>query len=150
MKIRGSNFLSKIKCYYLDKKLNIFKNSKIIEIASGNGNLSKFLNNKCNSKIIEIDINNIFKNSTIESILNINFRFYGRVILYGNIPYNITSKVMKTIKNYKNIFEFYVMIQIDFLSKINIYFKKIIKIKCFRNIDFIPKPRVNSVFVKII
>ncbi len=103
----GQNFL-------IDKNIlkiitdvgKISKNDKVIEVGPGNGNLTQYLINKNPKylKIIEKDneliklLSNKFKDQ-IEifhnDILKVNEDFYeDGVIIYGNLPYNISTKIL--------------------------------------------------------
>ncbi|WDI79368.1 hypothetical protein ONB79_00720 [Candidatus Vidania fulgoroideae] len=150
MNIKGQNFLKKNFCSLISKKICIHKKNKIIELASGYGNFTKFLKKKVNSRILEFEIDNLFKNNKInENIININFRIYGRILIFGNIPYNITTKIIKKILLYRNIKDIYIMLQIDFIKKIYFFYKKIFSYKKMKNTCFIPSPKIESCFVKI-
>ena len=112
----GQNFL-------IDKNIlkiitdvgKISKDDKVIEVGPGNGNLTQYLINKNPKylKIIEKDnelikiLSDKFKDQ-IEifhnDILKINEDFYeDGVIIYGNLPYNISTKILANWCLSKNI-----------------------------------------------
>tara|TARA_Y100000591_G_scaffold328906_1_gene356395 strand:+ start:284 stop:1066 length:783 start_codon:yes stop_codon:yes gene_type:complete len=112
----GQNFL-------IDKNIlkiitdvgKISKDDKVIEVGPGNGNLTQYLINKNpkSLKIIEKDnelikiLSDKFKDQ-IEifhnDILKINEDFYeDGVIIYGNLPYNISTKILANWCLSKNI-----------------------------------------------
>ena len=112
----GQNFL-------IDKNIlkiiadvgKISKDDKVIEVGPGNGNLTQYLINKNPKflKIIEKDnelikiLSDKFKDQ-IEifhnDILKVNEDFYeDGVIIYGNLPYNISTKILANWCLSKNI-----------------------------------------------
>ncbi|MGX7589115.1 rRNA adenine N-6-methyltransferase family protein [Candidatus Vidania fulgoroideorum] len=149
MNIKGKNFLNKRACKLLNKKIVINKRNKILEIASGYGNLTNILKKKIVSKIIEFEIDNMNVISLNENVVNINYRIYGRILIFGNIPYNITTEIIKNIKRFCNIRYVYLMLQNEYLKKINFFFKKIISYKKICKKFFIPSPKVESNFIKV-
>lgn len=170
----GQNFLinkkiiKKIIYFIKPKKKDIF-----LEIGCGKGILTKKLY-KYNKNITAIDIDeNLIKickkkKTKIKfiniDILKFNFNIYKKKIrIIGNIPYYISHKIIyKLIKNYKIIYDIYILLQKELANNLllnnknyskttiilNILFKikKILKIK---NYNFIPKPKVESVLIKL-
>ena len=170
----GQNFL-------IDKNIlkiitdvgKISKNDKVIEVGPGNGNLTQYLINKNPKylKIIEKDkeliklLSNKFKDQ-IEifhnDILKVNEDFYeDGVIIYGNLPYNISTKILanwclsKKIKFKKLILMFQKEVadriiaqpnsskygRISIISSWKMNVKKIQEINPF---SFYPAPKVKS------
>ncbi len=158
------------------KTINPKKNQFFIEIGSGKGELTQeFIKYTNNITSIEIDLDLIkilkkkIKNNI--KIFNINilnfnlFKYFNlkkkKFRIFGNIPYNISSKILiKLIKSYKIIKDIHIMVQTEFANNLilnkkknsknsiftNIFFdvKKIFDVK---NINFYPKPKVNSSFL---
>ena len=86
---------------------NINKNSKIIEIGPGEGNLTEFIIKKKPSKVIVIEKDKNLANLLIEKFNNqiiiinddiLNFKLNNYLkdefILFGNLPYNISTKIL--------------------------------------------------------
>ena len=112
----GQNFL-------IDKNIlkiitdvgKISKDDKVIEVGPGNGNLTQYLINKNPKylKIIEKDnelikiLSDKFKDQIEifhDDILKVNENFYeDGVIIYGNLPYNISTKILANWCLSKNI-----------------------------------------------
>ncbi|MGX7576562.1 rRNA adenine N-6-methyltransferase family protein [Candidatus Vidania fulgoroideorum] len=150
MKIKGQVFLKNKNCYKLSFIL-LKKNSKILELASGYLNFTRFLRNKTSSKIVSIDVDNKFICELNENIINLNFRILGRVILIGNIPYNISTKIIYLIKKYNTVFiKKYIMLQSEFLNKKITHSKNIFIINKFFKFDFVKKIKVNSFFLEFL
>jgi 16S rRNA (adenine1518-N6/adenine1519-N6)-dimethyltransferase len=96
------------------------ENKNILEIGPGTGNLTKYILNKKPKKFTVIEKDNnlvsylkeLFKenlNIINEDILNIdeNLLFKERVIVFGNLPYNISTEILsKWIINLKKDFWF--------------------------------------------
>ncbi len=176
----GQNFL-------IDKNIlkkitdigKITENDKIIEVGPGNGNLTEYLINKNPKylKIIEKDnelikvLSNKFKDR-IEifhnDILKVREDFYDDgVIIYGNLPYNISTKILanwclsKNIKFKKLILMFQKEVADRIIAEVNTKeysritilanwkydIKKILDInpECF-----IPKPKIKSTLLEFI
>lgn len=150
----------------------------VVEIGPGQGAITKSLFNKCsNFKAIEIDNRAIAKLKeripkieVINSdVLNVNFKELFRakekkIRIIGNIPYNITTDLINNlIENRKTISDAYFMLQFEAAKRLtaNIgekdYNALTILTRCFTNYkilfkvspnSFLPKPNVNSAFVK--
>ena len=157
----------------------ISKNDKVIEVGPGNGNLTQYLINKNPKylKIIEKDnelikiLSDKFKDQIEifhDDILKVNENFYeDGVIIYGNLPYNISTKILanwclsKNIKFKKLILMFQKEVADRIIANINTKeysritilanwkfdIKKIIDInpECF-----FPKPKVKSSVLEFI
>ena len=104
----GQNFL-------LDKNIiksivkigNIDKNSKVLEIGPGKGNLTEFILKEKPKKLIVIEKDNNLTNLLYDKfgnqitllnqdILNykLNFSSKEKLIVFGNLPYNISTKIL--------------------------------------------------------
>jgi len=174
----GQNFL-------IDKNIlkkitdigKISENDKIIEVGPGNGNLTEYLINKNPKylKIIEKDnelikvLSNKFKDQ-IEifhnDILKVREDFYDDgVIIYGNLPYNISTKILanwclsKNIKFKKLILMFQKEVADRIVAEVNTkeYSRITIlanwkyEIKKILDINpecFIPKPKIKSTLLE--
>ncbi len=116
----GQNFLIDENILNLICSLgNIDTEDNVIEIGPGTGNLTKLINLKKPKKLIivekdkklsELLSNKFTKNITVinKDFLNLDNSFfnYSNLILFGNLPYNISSQILvKLIKifyrNYK-------------------------------------------------
>ncbi len=173
----GQNFLinkkiiKKIIKYIKPKSKQIF-----LEIGCGHGELTKEIIKYTNNIITtEIDYNlykKIKKKIKKIKILNINFLnfnfkkyFKKKIRIFGNIPYYITYKILiKLIKNFNLIKDIHIMLQKEFAynlikkkgnkkySKITVLINIFFKIKILIHIKkkyFFPKPKINSIFIKL-
>ena len=172
----GQNFLIDNKI--LDKIVNCveIENKNILEIGPGTGNLTKFILDKKpkNFTVIEKDnslisnLKELFKenlNIINDDVLNINesLLFKERVIVFGNLPYNISTEILiKWIINLKKDFWFenlVLMFQKEVADRIIANYnnskygrltvlanwKLIIKKICdIKPSSFSPKPKVDS------
>jgi 16S rRNA (adenine1518-N6/adenine1519-N6)-dimethyltransferase len=150
----------------------------VVEIGPGQGAITKSLFTKCsNFKAIEIDERAIAKLkeklpeiSVINSdVLKVDFEELfpssnKKIRIIGNIPYNITTDLIHNlIENRKKISDAYFMLQYEAAKRLtaNIgekdYNALTILTRCFTNYkilfkvspnSFLPKPNVNSAFVK--
>ena len=176
----GQNFL--IDKNILKKITDVVKisgNDKVIEVGPGNGNLTEYLikKNPKHLKIIEKDdelikiLSNKFKDQIEifhKDILKVSGDFYDDdVIIFGNLPYNISTKILanwclsKNIKFKKLILMFQKEVadriiaevntkeysRITILSNWKFNIKKILDV----NPDcFIPKPKIKSTLLEFI
>ena len=172
----GQNFLiDKNILRLIANSTRIEKNDEILEIGPGTGNLTEFLVKKKPKKIylIEKDENlvNLLKNKFSESLNIINediLKFSknsflnNKSIIFGNLPYNISSQILAKFIINKNKFKFKKLIFMfqkeladRILAKVNssnygrfsilanwkFNIEKIIDIKPN---SFLPKPKVSS------
>ena len=176
----GQNFL-------IDKNIlkkitdvgKITESDKVIEVGPGNGNLTEYLikENPKHLKIIEKDdelikiLSNKFKDQIEifhKDILKVSGDFYDDdVIIFGNLPYNISTKILanwclsKNIKFKKLILMFQKEVADRIIAKVNtkeysritilsnwkFNIKKILDV----NPDcFIPKPKIKSTLLEFI
>ena len=171
----GQNFLVNIKD--IKKIVDLEKDKQILEIGPGLGSLTFFLekNNK-KTVAIEIDSNlysylseNKTKENTIiinEDILKINLskllekEFEDEVIVFSNLPYYITSKIIKTLIFQRKVSKMYLMMQkevgvkiikenkktyLNFLIDLN--FEKKVLFHIGKN-SFFPVPNVDSILLE--
>ena len=172
----GQNFLIDEKV--LDQIVNCveIKNKYILEIGPGTGNLTKYILNKKPKQftVIEKDhklVNNLKEqfrenlNIINNDVLNVNENelFKEKVIVFGNLPYNISTEILsKWIINLKNDFWFESLVlmfqkevadriianynnsnygRLSVLANWKLITKKICDIK---PISFAPKPKIDS------
>lgn len=169
----GQNFLKSN--YYLKKitqALEINKNDIIVEIGGGNGELTKYLTQAKKLIVYEIDkklaknLENKFKDFKNIEIINSNFLKSNLEILnneyklVGNIPYSITGLIFKKILKKENIPKIFVFtIQKELGKKLLTpnnflfyWFKiwgEVKKIDIIKNKFFFPKPKIDSMIIKI-
>lgn len=173
----GQNFLANIE---VAKKIiltiNIKKTDTIIEIGPGKGALTKYI--KCNNLyLVEIDRTLIedlkkyikFKYIFNEDILKFNINKINnknKIRIIGNIPYKISTKIIfHLIKFKEKINDIHLTIQKELFERINAtpnsknygklsiliqYHFKIEKIFDISKNCFIPQPKINSTFIKLI
>ena len=117
----GQNFLNNEKILDLIiEKGNINKDDIILEIGPGTGNLTKKIINKKPHKLIVIEKDNNLsenlykkfnKNIKIinEDILNCidKFKFDRPVKVFGNLPYNISTKILASFIKIDNLSKFF-------------------------------------------
>ena len=174
----GQNFLiSDLIIDQIIKYLSIEESQNIIEIGPGRGAISFHIFNKTKNYFgIEKDqdmlkylcpkINE--KNLIFDDILKINFSslFEEKFKLIGNIPYNISSKILeKIVDNREEFISVYLMIQKEVADRIvaqeggKAYGRLSIFIQIFFEVEilfeippecFSPKPKVVSSFIKLV
>jgi 16S rRNA (adenine1518-N6/adenine1519-N6)-dimethyltransferase len=172
----GQNFL--LDRNILEKITNIIEieDKTILEVGPGTGNLTSFILKKNPKKMVVIEKDNYlaenlhetFKNQLTvinDDILkvNINSMFKDKVIVFGNLPYNISTEILsKWITNTKNNFWFSHLIlmfqkevadriiakfntsdygRLSIISNWKLNIKKICDIKPE---SFSPRPKINS------
>ena len=172
----GQNFLIDRKI--LDKIVNVapIKNKIVLEIGPGTGNLTSFILKKKPKKLVVIEkdkdlvlkLTNIFNDqiSVInDDVLNVNenLLFNKNVVVFGNLPYNISTEILsKWIINSNNNFWFdhlVLMFQKEVADRIIAEFNTsyygrlsilanwkldIKKICDIRPESFSPRPKINS------
>ncbi len=153
------------------------KDKDILEIGPGKGSLTKFIieKNPKNLYLVEKDddlsilLKNKYKKfSNVhvlnEDILDTNISKFRKVNIIGNLPYNISSKlILYLFKNSKHIDEMVLMIQKEMANKFDYKKNKLNKYKFFNKLYckyeqcfdvppsvFFPKPKVNSTVTKFV
>lgn len=176
----GQNFIIKkgiIK--NIIKIINIKKYDNIVEIGSGIGLITQKVLDITKNKIYSIEIDN----ELIKMLVN-KFYFYSNYIFFkkdilksdlskiknirviGNLPYNISVKILlKLIKYKKNIKDMHLMFQKEVARRLSAkkgekswcsisviiqYFCKVFKVLELSSDNFIPKPKVISTMIKLI
>ncbi|AGI27149.1 Ribosomal RNA small subunit methyltransferase A [Candidatus Portiera aleyrodidarum] len=176
----GQNFIIKkgiIK--NIIKIINIKTYEHILEIGSGIGLITQKLLDITKNKIYSIEIDN----DLIKMLFN-KFYFYSNYIflkkdilksdlskikklrVIGNLPYNISVKILlKLIKYKKNIKDMHLMFQKEVAMRLSAkkgekswgsltviiqYFCKVFKLFDLSSENFIPKPKVISTMIKLI
>ena len=172
----GQNFL--IDHEILNQIVNSveIENKNVLEIGPGTGNLTKYILNKKPKNFIVIEKDNDLINNLMDKfkeklniihndVLNINESslFKGKVIVFGNLPYNISTEILsKWIINLKNDFWFESLVlmfqkevadriianynnsnygRLSILANWKLNIKKICDIKPN---SFLPKPKIDS------
>ena len=157
----------------------ITKDDKILEIGPGTGNLTEYIinsNPKCIT-VVEKDVelikilNGKFKNKIKiinDDVLKLNENFYNdRYIIYGNLPYNISTKILsnwclsKNIKFKKLILMFQKEVAERIIAKVNTKNYSRISILANWKFDikkifdvspecFFPKPKIKSTLLEFV
>ena len=157
----------------------ITKDDKILEIGPGTGNLTECIinsNPKCIT-VVEKDVelikilNGKFKNKIKiinDDVLKLNENFYNdRYIIYGNLPYNISTKILsnwclsKNIKFKKLILMFQKEVAERIIAKVNTKNYSRISILANWKFDikkifdvspecFFPKPKIKSTLLEFV
>ena len=151
-------------------------NKTVLEIGPGTGNLTNFILNKKPNKVFVIEKDDVLAeelkikfpnklNIINDDVLNVNesFLFNEKVIVFGNLPYNISTEILsKWISNLKDNFWFEALIlmfqkevadriianfnssnygRLSILANWKLNIKKITDIKPN---SFYPKPKIDS------
>ena len=103
----GQNFLNDQNILKKIIDSTTIKNKIIMEVGPGTGNLTSLILSKCPKKVIGIEkddnlieiLSSKFKEKLVlinEDILKINEKkmFKEKVIVFGNLPYNISTKIL--------------------------------------------------------
>ncbi len=176
----GQNFLTDRNILKKIVKIgNITKEDKVLEIGPGTGNLTEYIikSNPKNIIVVEKDnelvkiLENKFKKDIKiinEDVLKLTDNFYNeKFIIYGNLPYNISTKILsnwclsKKIKFQKLILMFQKEVADRIIAKVNTrYYSRItilanwkFDIKKIFDISpacFTPKPKITSTLLEFI
>ncbi len=178
----GQNFLINKKILKKIIALKDFKNQEVVEIGPGKGYLTEFIIKKKPSKLILIEkdreLKNILsdlikdKSMKIELIINdalkisIDKLSKKKIILIGNLPYNIATTLILNWVKYINSFKsIVVMVQKEVASRLSAkkktkhYGRTSVLIQVVADVkikfdvepeNFFPKPKVNSSVIEII
>jgi len=173
----GQNFLvNEYTINTISEIINLSERDLVLEVGPGQGALTKNIIGKTKHYIgIEKDkklcefLEKKYKNIKIknEDILktDLNKIYKDKYKIIGNIPYNISSKILlKCIENKRNILNIYFMMQKEFVDRIisecnsKSYGRLTVLIQLFfrcekfidiRPSDFSPQPKVYSSFLKL-
>ncbi len=178
----GQNFLTNRKILKKISSLKDFKNQEIVEVGPGKGYLTEFIIKKKPSKLTLIEkdqtlkkiLSNFIKNkdTEINLIINdalkisINKLSKKKIILIGNLPYNIATTLiinwLKYINSFKSII---VMVQKEVALRLSAeektkhYGRTSVLIQVVADVkvkfdvapeNFFPKPKVHSSVIEII
>ena len=178
----GQNFLINKEISRKISFLKDFKNQEIVEVGPGKGHLTEFIIKRRPSKLILIEkdktlntiLSNLIKNKGIEIKLiigdalkiSINKLSKKKIILIGNLPYNIATTLilnwLKYINSFKSII---VMVQKEVASRlsaeektrhygrISVLIQVLAEVKVKFDVapeNFFPKPKVHSSIIEII
>jgi len=169
----SQNFItSKKHIHEILSRTNINKQDTVIEIGSGRGHFTRELVKICDF-ITAVEIDPKFVSMTQKSINRsenvqvvhaniLNYRFPKEnqpYKIYGNIPYNISTKIIKKIV-FESAAEFcFLIVEEGFAKRLTDYQRALglfifpeVDIKVLRRIPrdyFHPKPKVDSVFIQL-
>ena len=178
----GQNFLINKTILRKISSLKDFKNQEVIEVGPGKGYLTEFLIKKKPSKLtliekdreLETVLTNLIKNKSIKIKLiiedalkiSINKLSKDKVVLIGNLPYNIATTLilnwLKYIHSFKSIV---VMVQKEVASRLSakektkhygrtsVLAQVVADVKIKFDVapeNFFPKPKVHSSVIEII
>ena len=178
----GQNFLINKKILQKISSLKDFKNQEIVEIGPGKGYLTEFIIKKKPSKLILIEkdktlnaiLSNLIKNkdTAIKLIIGdalkiaMNKLSKKKIILIGNLPYNIATTLilnwLKYINSFKSII---VMVQKEvalrlsaeektkYYGRISVLIQVVADVRIKFDVapeNFFPKPKVYSSIIEII
>ena len=178
----GQNFLINKTILKKISSLKDFKNQEVVEVGPGKGYLTEFLIKKKPSKLILIEkdrqletvLANLIKNKSIKIKLiiedalkiSINKLSKDKVVLIGNLPYNIATTLILNWLRYIHSFEsIVVMVQKEVASRLSAkektkhYGRTSVLVQVVADVkikfdvapeNFFPKPKVHSSVIEII
>ena len=178
----GQNFLINKTILKKISSLKDFKNQEVVEVGPGKGYLTEFLIKKKPSKLILIEkdrqletvLTNLIKNKSIKIKLiiedalkiPINKLSKNKIVLIGNLPYNIATTLILNWLRYIYSFEsIVVMVQKEVASRLSAkektkhYGRTSVLVQVVADVkikfdvapeNFFPKPKVHSSVIEII
>ena len=178
----GQNFLINKTILKKISSLKDFKNQEVVEVGPGKGYLTEFLIKKKPSKLILIEkdrqletvLANLIKNKSIKIKLiiedalkiSINKLSKNKIVLIGNLPYNIATTLILNWLRYIHSFEsIVVMVQKEVASRLSAkektkhYGRTSVLVQVVADVkikfdvapeNFFPKPKVHSSVIEII
>ena len=178
----GQNFLINKTILKKISSLKDFKNQEVVEVGPGKGYLTEFLIKKKPSKLILIEkdrqletvLTNLIKNKSIKIKLiiedalkiSINKLSKNKIVLIGNLPYNIATTLILNWLRYIHSFEsIVVMVQKEVASRLSAkektkhYGRTSVLVQVVADVkikfdvapeNFFPKPKVHSSVIEII
>ena len=177
----GQNFLINKTILKKISSLKDFKNQEVVEVGPGKGYLTEFLIKKKPSKLILIEkdrqletvLANLIKNKSIKIKLiiedalkiSINKLSKNKIVLIGNLPYNIATTLILNWLRYIQSFEsIVVMVQKEVASRLSAkektkhYGRTSVLVQVVADVkikfdvapeNFFPKPKVHSSVIEI-
>ena len=178
----GQNFLINKTILKKISSLKDFKNQEVVEVGPGKGYLTEFLIKKKPSKLILIEkdrqletvLTNLIKNKSIKIKLisedalkiPINKLSKNKIVLIGNLPYNVATTLILNWLRYIHSFEsIVVMVQKEVASRLSAkektkhYGRTSVLVQVVADVkikfdvapeNFFPKPKVHSSVIEII
>ena len=178
----GQNFLINKTILKKISSLKDFKNQEVVEVGPGKGYLTEFLIKKKPSRLILIEkdrqletvLTNLIKNKSIKIKLiiedalkiSINKLSKNKIVLIGNLPYNIATTLILNWLRYIHSFEsIVVMVQKEVASRLSAkektkhYGRTSVLVQVVADVkikfdvapeNFFPKPKVHSSVIEII
>ena len=178
----GQNFLINKTILKKISSLKDFKNQEVVEVGPGKGYLTEFLIKKKPSRLILIEkdrqletvLTNLIKNKSIKIKLiiedalkiSINKLSKNKIVLIGNLPYNIATSLILNWSRYIHSFEsIIVMVQKEVASRLSAkektkhYGRTSVLVQVVADVkikfdvapeNFFPKPKVYSSVIEII
>ena len=178
----GQNFLINKTILKKISSLKDFKNQEVVEVGPGKGYLTEFLIKKKPSKLILIEkdrqletvLTNLIKNKSIKIKLiiedalkiSINKLSKNKIVLIGNLPYNVATTLILNWLRYIHSFEsIVVMVQKEVASRLSAkektkhYGRTSVLVQVVADVkikfdvapeNFFPKPKVHSSVIEII
>ena len=178
----GQNFLINKTILKKISSLKDFKNQEVVEVGPGKGYLTEFLIKKKPSKLILIEkdrqletvLTNLIKNKSIKIKLiiedalkiSINKLSKNKIVLIGNLPYNVATTLILNWLRYIHSFEsIVVMVQKEVASRLSakektkhygrtsVLAQVVADVKIKFDVapeNFFPKPKVHSSVIEII
>ena len=178
----GQNFLINKTILKKISSLKDFKNQEVVEVGPGKGYLTEFLIKKKPSKLILIEkdrqletvLTNLIKNKSIKIKLiiedalkiPINKLSKNKIVLIGNLPYNVATTLILNWLRYIYSFEsIVVMVQKEVASRLSAkektkhYGRTSVLVQVVADVkikfdvapeNFFPKPKVHSSVIEII
>ena len=178
----GQNFLINKTILKKISSLKDFKNQEVVEVGPGKGYLTEFLIKKKPSKLILIEkdrqletvLTNLIKNKSIKIKLiiedalkiSINKLSKNKIVLIGNLPYNVATTLILNWLRYIYSFEsIVVMVQKEVASRLSAkektkhYGRTSVLVQVVADVkikfdvapeNFFPKPKVHSSVIEII
>ena len=178
----GQNFLINKTILKKISSLKDFKNQEVVEVGPGKGYLTEFLIKKKPSRLILIEkdrqletvLTNLIKNKSIKIKLiiedalkiSINKLSKNKIVLIGNLPYNVATTLILNWLRYIDSFEsIVVMVQKEVASRLSAkektkhYGRTSVLVQVVADVkikfdvapeNFFPKPKVQSSVIEII
>ena len=178
----GQNFLINKTILRKISSLKDFKNQEVVEVGPGKGYLTEFLIKKKPSKLtliekdreLETVLTNLIKNKSIKIKLiiedalkiSINKLSKDKIVLIGNLPYNIaTTLILNWLKYIHSFKAIVVMVQKEVASRLSAkektkhYGRTSVLVQVVADVkikfdvapeNFFPKPKVHSSVIEII